>query len=232
MPGLPSGFLRIPLEYLHTGLRWLLDQPGVRGPRVGVTGASKGGELTLLLAATFEEVGAAVARVPSGVVWMGRDPDGNTGSTWTYRGEELPYVPFSPLAQSDRPADGSPVSIRPVYEAALADTARVSAAEIPVERSRGPILMISAGKDAQWPSTPLAEIAERRAARFGFTSIEHLRYPDAGHMIGPPGRAFPFAMAHPVTGTTMILDGGDPGASCAASADSWARTLELFRAAL
>ncbi len=75
MDGLPSYLTNIPLEYFETAIAWLRDRPNVRGDFLGVTGASRGGELSLLLGATFPEIRAVVAYVPSGVThngWRGR----------------------------------------------------------------------------------------------------------------------------------------------------------------
>ena len=64
----PTAMLELPLERLESGLRWLAGQPVVSTDegRVGVVGMSKGGELALLLAATFPQlVGPVVAYTPS-----------------------------------------------------------------------------------------------------------------------------------------------------------------------
>ena len=54
----------IPLERVEAGLRWLIDRPDViaTDDRVGLVGASRGGELALLAAATWPQlVGPVVA---------------------------------------------------------------------------------------------------------------------------------------------------------------------------
>ncbi|MEW6212266.1 MAG: acyl-CoA thioesterase/BAAT N-terminal domain-containing protein, partial [Acidobacteriota bacterium] len=71
MEGLPKTLELIPLEYLKKGTDWLAAQPSVDRARLAVMGGSKGGELALLLAATFPELKAVVAYVPSGLVWQG-----------------------------------------------------------------------------------------------------------------------------------------------------------------
>src|SRR5690242_18366872 len=60
LPGLPRTFERIPLEYFGGGLRWLAARPDVLPHAIGVAGASRGGELALLLAATYPDIRAAV----------------------------------------------------------------------------------------------------------------------------------------------------------------------------
>lgn len=57
MESLPESLTSIPLEYFETAIAWLLEQPGVVGDGVGVIGTSRGGELVLLLGATFPRSG-------------------------------------------------------------------------------------------------------------------------------------------------------------------------------
>jgi len=100
----------IPLEKVEHALRWLRNQPNVGAVdgRVGVIGASKGGELALLAAATFPDlIGPVVAYTSSSVVWMGLDfsSPGRACSSWTHRGVAFPFVPFPTdvaPAQSER----------------------------------------------------------------------------------------------------------------------------------
>ncbi len=71
-------------------------------------------------------------------------------------------------------AEGSGISVsgqllvlRPVFEHALMNRDAVRAAEIPIERAEGPILMVSGEVDAMWPATAMAETAQRRASKAG-----------------------------------------------------------------
>jgi pimeloyl-ACP methyl ester carboxylesterase len=140
------------------------------GP-LAVMGVSRGGELALLLGATFPEIDAVVAYVPSGVVHGAFGPskpgDTRARAAWTHRGSPLPF-----LQQGNRSGDAGAVGWRgsarvetPLYLALLRDTAAVERATIPVERTRGPILMISGKDDTMWPSFDLAELARRRLER-------------------------------------------------------------------
>jgi fermentation-respiration switch protein FrsA (DUF1100 family) len=65
--------VEIPLEYLETGIRWFSALPRVRAASLEALGSSKGGELALLLGASFPEIRAVVAMVPSGIVHAGID---------------------------------------------------------------------------------------------------------------------------------------------------------------
>jgi dienelactone hydrolase len=106
-------------------IRWLQDQPSVRGDRLGAVGTSRGGELALLLGAHFPDLEAVVSYVGSGLVFpspVGSEP------AWTFRGKPLPWIsnPFDVL--------------QPKPE-------QFERAEIPVERTNGPVLVISGDAD-------------------------------------------------------------------------------------
>jgi dienelactone hydrolase len=109
------------------------------------------------------------------------------------------------------------------------DAAMVEAAEIPVERVDGHVLLLSGADDRLWPSTPLSAYAERRAARLGAADrVEHVAYPGAGHgCSAPPGYAVPLAFTHPVIGSFLTL-GGTRAGNNAARVDGWRRVLALL----
>ena len=73
-PGLSDYISNTPLEYFQSGLRWLRDKVRPKHDFVAVSGQSRGGELVLLLGATFPtEVSAVVAYVPGAVVHSGQN---------------------------------------------------------------------------------------------------------------------------------------------------------------
>jgi pimeloyl-ACP methyl ester carboxylesterase len=119
---LPPGLVEIPLEYFGTALRWLQRQEGVNPHAVAVLGQSRGGELALLLGATFPDIRAVVAYVPSGVLWMGI-PVGGTAPlepppAWTWRGRPLPFMRGDIVGSAIDWAH-PPVALAPRYIAAL-----------------------------------------------------------------------------------------------------------------
>ncbi|HEU0105511.1 MAG TPA: acyl-CoA thioesterase/bile acid-CoA:amino acid N-acyltransferase family protein, partial [Vicinamibacteria bacterium] len=63
--GLPKDLVEIPLEYFRSGIEWLRARPSVDPERIAVLGISKGGELSLLLGATWPQVKAVIALSPS-----------------------------------------------------------------------------------------------------------------------------------------------------------------------
>jgi dienelactone hydrolase len=240
MESLPPYLHEIPLEYFETAISWLTAQPGVRGEGVGVIGTSRGGELVLLLGATFPAVKAVVAYVPSHVVWRGLAP-GVPGvaapvPSWTLGGEPLqtmrrtrpPMVPPPP-----GPTPGVPFALTPGFLRSLEEPESEARAAIPVERIGGPVLLISGRDDQMWPSTLMAERAAARLAAHDHPyPVEHLAYPGAGHVIYLPSLpTTATAQVHPIDGT-LYAYGGSPRATAHASADSWPRVVRFLRESL
>lgn len=228
---LPPRLESIPLEYFERALGWMRAREDVRGETVAVMGASRGGELALLLGATFSAaVSAVIAYAPSGVIWgaVGRD-----APAWTYRGEPQPYMPNS-VTEDDakRLLAREPYSAEPWYRVNLEDAAARDACAIPVERVGGPILLLSGKDDAMWPSTTMAELVMERLRTRGFAHpYEHRAYVGAGHLIWPlscPG--LPATVTHrrnPVLGSSFAYGGAAAGYARAA-ADSWRAVLALL----
>ncbi len=235
---LPEALAEIPLEYFETAIRWLQAHPAVAGRPVGVMGTSRGGELALLLGATFAEFRAVVGYVPSGVVHAGISGGGlretRRRPAWTYKGQAVPFIASRDASRmQEPPTSPEPLALTPLFLRALEDRAAVQAAEIPVERINGPVLLISGRDDQMWPSPVLAEIAMQRLAEHHHRfACEHLSYDGAGHIIGQPGLpATVTASLHPLAGRSLAF-GGNPRDNAAAAADSWPKVLAFFREAL
>src|SRR5215210_900302 len=163
---LPHELVEIPLEYFAEAIAWLKVQPTVDADRIAAMGNSKGGELALLLGATYpEDIKAVVGYVPSAVVWQGVSFDPGyyvrgMRSSWTYRGDPVPFVDASPGPfDSVRwttlpmpawpffavlPTPNYPVAFKRAYERPLEGNGRaLAAAAIPVEKIGGPVLLVS-----------------------------------------------------------------------------------------
>jgi dienelactone hydrolase len=229
MEDLPRDLNRIRLEYFHTAIHWCRRRKELRPEAIAVAGASRGGELALLLAATYPEIVAVVGWVPSGVTFAGvvRDRDGPVAA-WTREGRDLPFVGFDRSAVDWKQ---TPIRLTPGFLAAISDTAALAAAEIPVEHINGPVLMISGTDDQVWPSTLLAEVAVLRLRSYQHPfAVEHICYEGAGHNIGPPSPFAPLTTTHavhPVLGYDFEL-GGTPERNAQASVDSWGKILEFL----
>lgn len=220
---LPPRLERIPLEYFEQALHWMRGRQDVRGDAVAVMGMSRGGELALLLGATFPGVGAVIAYAPSGVLW---GAVGSDAPAWTYRGEPLPYMPNRVTEeQAQRLFEREPYAAAPWYRINLEDAAARDTCAIPVERIAGPVLLISGEDDAMWPATAMAELVMDRLRAHAIPHpYEHLAYRDAGHLTWPlscPG--LPATVTHrrnAVLGSSFAYGGTARGYAHAA-AGSW-----------
>jgi dienelactone hydrolase len=229
---LPPGLVEIPLEYFGTAIHWLQRQAGVQPHALAVLGESRGGELALLLGATFPAIRAVVAYVPSGVLWMGI-PVGGTAHpepppAWTWHGRPLPFMRGG-IVGSAIDWTYPPVALAPGYVAALDNRRLVEEATIPVEKTQGPLLLIS-GQADRMSSPRLAEVAVRRAQQHHFAfPVEHVSYPQAGHLLTLP--YLPTTLRcrqHPIRHIDVDY-GGTPAGNAFARADAWAKVVAFLR---
>jgi dienelactone hydrolase len=231
--GRPRGLVNIPLEYFETAIRWMRAQTWFDRRLLAVWGASRGGELALLLGATFPEINAVAAWAPSGVIFWALGP-GEPGDTrpraaWTFRGRPLPYLQENNTSGDPLPEHppGRAVAYAPFYRSQLRDARAVERATIPVENIRGPVQLVSGVDDQMWPSSELADIALRRlqAHRHPFP-FRHLKYPEAGHTILVPYWPLPdlrvLTLAR-VDGLQdhLLFQGGTAKADAEAGVDAW-----------
>jgi dienelactone hydrolase len=246
--GLPQDLFRIPLEYFETAIGWLQAQEGVASDSVAVVGESRGGELALLLGATFPQIRAVVGLVPSSVTLVGfrrhrvkmvgvvemvvRRPPG-----WTYRGAPLPTLAPGRLSFSSIVGYGwkslrrAPIAAAPFFLEAMKDEEALERAAIPVERINGPVLLLSGEDDQFFPSALSSEAARERLARHKHPyPYEHVSYAGAGHVFGMMLPYLPSTITkghHPASGDTYVV-GGNSRDNAFAAADSWARILRFL----
>jgi len=173
-PGLSRSLVRVPIEIVDRALHFLGHQAGVDSTRLALVGTSRGGELALLAASHFGEARAVVGIVPSAVVEAGLEFGKGPVpvSAWTYKGKDVPFMRFADWVTFARTGAG---------------WTRIAPAVIPVERIRGPILLISGDDDQLGFSSPLSRIGVARLRQHGHPyADEWLHYADAGHLIGIP----------------------------------------------
>lgn len=238
--GLPHTLANIPLEYFEAALVWLGKQDGLSEQPLAVMGASRGGELALLVAANFPAVGAVVAYAPSSILW------GGVGGfislmkpAWTYRGKSIPWMRSSITPKNFYQAIKMalygtlrlPWHGTPAFLGAMQDIDLVQHASIPVERIQGPVLLISGTDDQMWPSSQLCKMATSRLQAHGHPFDDrHLDYQDAGHAIGLPGlpiEMYPTIIHHPVTRMVYAM-GGVPEQNARASESAWVEVVEFL----
>lgn len=225
---LPSRMREIPLEYFTKPVQWLKQHPSCNGTVV-VYGRSKGAELALLLGAHNPEVSAVIASSPSSTVCVGDVQKGENGrfatySSWSLQGTLLPFVPWSnELCLEAERCLNSGQRVDHVHRQACKKAEAVGMYDIPVEKTRGPVFLISSGDDHWWPATWHAERIESRLRKHHFAyEYLHLDYPSAGHVIRFPG----------VPTTQLRMNGGTPEANHVASSESWQEILSFLKGLL
>jgi dienelactone hydrolase len=208
---LPAQLEAIPLEYFGRALEWMVRRPEISGDRFAVMGGSRGGELALQLGSMFPRISAVVAYVPSNVR-VAACCRNSGGAAWTWTGRALAYV-----------IPGG----RRLPEV-------MARAAIEVEKTQGPILMISGQDDHVWPSAEMADdvVSRLKHSHFAY-SFENLKYPHAGHYTGRPDiiPAWHGRVRNPTSGKEVDTGGSAKG-DAESSLDSMPRVLEFLKRAL
>lgn len=239
-PGLSDYISNTPLEYFQTGLRWLRKKVQPKHDFVAISGQSRGGELVLLLGATFpKEVSAVVAYVPGAVVHSGQnacDPKiGREGPTWLLGGKPIPHVWENNRTATWAPFDEGPSPHRheKAILTALQDPDAVARARIKVEDIEGPVILLSATDDGSWPSSLYSKMVQDKLAEVKHPyPVEWLDYENGGHSI-----LFPYVpttqlvYAHPVSGK-ISTSGGNPKDNARADQESWEGVKKFLDAAV
>jgi len=204
-PGLPDALERIPLEYFATAINWLRGSSQGNSRRVVVWGVSRGSEAALLLGAYYPQlVGAVIAGSPSSVgneAFSATHPVPAFQPAWTLGGKPLPVA--RPLGDPESTSD--------------------PAAVIPVQRIRGPVLLLLGAEDLLWPSPNYASaIMHRLATYHDQFAHREIVFAGAGHAAG---FAFPYDAA--------AADGlgGTPVANSAAETAAWHDALAFLSSA-
>jgi dienelactone hydrolase len=208
---LPARLEGIPLEYFGQAIAWMMKRPEIAPERIGVMGTSRGGELALQLGSMFQ-VKAVVAYVPANVRFPACCGDTSVPYAWTWTGKPLAFA----LPRFAR----NPELLRD--------------AAIQVEKTDGPILVISGEDDGVWQSSAMANAVIGRLKQNRFAHrYEHLKYPHAGHRAGHQAimPEWHGQIRHPVSGHEMHW-GGTPEGNAQSSIDASPKVLEFLRESL
>jgi pimeloyl-ACP methyl ester carboxylesterase len=180
-------------------------------------------------------VRAVVGVMASGLV-MGAFGDAEPGDSgppaaWTL-GKKAVADLFAGNQRVDWSESKPEISMVSGYLAAMRDAPSVARATIPVERVRGPVLLVTGKDDRLAPRFELAEIARRRLEQHRHPwPCEHLSYENCGHTIAAPyGPTTADRFVHPVSKEVMALGGTTEGRAHA-NEDWWPKALAFLRAA-
>ncbi|MFY4022600.1 alpha/beta fold hydrolase [Achromobacter xylosoxidans] len=232
--GRPKYLNDMPLEYFEQALRWARAELKPRDGFVALSGISRGGETSLLVASHYPDlVSAVVAYVPSpvthGVVSAGEPGTGRNAQVWRKGGEPLPHL-WQDNASADWEAayaSDPPYRQTHAFLSASRDAAAFERARIPVERYPGPVLLVSASDDGFWPSTAYSEIVMRQREAHGLPT-SHYVCKGAGHHVHYPCLpATLISKPHAMSG--LLLDaGGTPPANAAGNEGSYRAVLAFL----
>lgn len=190
-PGLPRAFAEIPVDSAETAKEWLSARSDIRSDDIGIYGVSKGAEFALLAGSKIDGFAAIAAIVPTDVVWEGWGTgDGSRPSSFSWRGEALPFVPYEGMNEefaNPTGPNGRPRLRLPHDKGRNANPERAVAARIDVASIDEPVLVAGGDADLVWNSGEMAQnIAEIRAeARLPTVSLV---FTDAGHALSGTGQ--------------------------------------------
>ena len=180
----PENYNKVPLEFFGEFLDYA-ETAGIELSPLTVVGISKGSELSLLLANHYEEIDNVVLYAPSSYVFQGGDMMART-SSWTYEGEELPYINLLPdffgVVKLYAPMIiNCPIAFRDFQHNMIRKADNAQEARIDVSNFTGNILAFAGADDQVWPSDMMGQMIKDAAPE----QTELVIYPDAGHAFVP-----------------------------------------------
>lgn len=169
----------IPLEYFGKAIKYFKSQPEVSGKKIVIFGTSFGGGFALKVASKYPEVEGVIANVPITLYLPANNPTLNHFvSDTTFNGEPVPYLPFVDY-------DYSKIAIKGAHEIislSLNQKEEAEKALIRAEDVNGPILLFSAGRDKEIPSTRMCNMLIKRLDNNNFQfPYEHIIFENADH---------------------------------------------------
>ncbi len=227
---LPEAFADIPVDRLNEAYEWLKARPDVDATRIALYGGSKGAEFSLIAASNFSWITSVVASVPSDVVWEGWGPGTSPGqrSSFSLNGKPLPFVPYKDFMEEFMGFQtNTDVKIRrPQDKGRAANPAAAVKARIPVEKFKGPLMVIGGHDDQLWASGMMAQIIAEKRAEHGLETVA-LIYPDAGHYL--TGNGWGQTTQY---NAGLNKSGGTPEGNARAQADAYPKMMAFLKRTL
>ncbi|WP_164217152.1 acyl-CoA thioesterase/bile acid-CoA:amino acid N-acyltransferase family protein [Virgibacillus sp. YIM 98842] len=234
--GVPKDLENIPLEYFQKATMWLKDHPYVNG-NVSLIGYSRGGELALLLGATFDYYQSIIAGAPSAYITAGmKNGIFAPVSSWTFNRKALPYIKFTYRFSTmfsilKNWILKKPISYLSIWDNTLKYRKGITEARIPVENIHVPVMFISGEDDQLWPSGRYVKMMEDKLKSTNATQRNrYLYYENAGHFLSFPYSFInmPARVFMNVGGGMTMTFGGSKTANAKAAKDSWDRILQFL----
>ncbi|MDN5215199.1 acyl-CoA thioester hydrolase/BAAT C-terminal domain-containing protein [Fulvivirgaceae bacterium BMA12] len=177
---LPNRIEEIPLEYFHAIISWAREELHGEDRKIVLLGPSRGAELSLLYASTYDNINGIIAYSPSCLVvpesLFNRNQD-ELKSSWTLNGIPIPFAPIKVL-----PEEGGFIDFVSYYTPLLENEEILDSSMIAVAQIQCPVLLLSGTEDEVWPSTKMANLIESRMRNADpAAQIKNIAYRDAGH---------------------------------------------------
>lgn len=175
----------VPLEFFGEVLSYI-DENIEDNEIITVFGMSKGAELALNLAVLYPEIDNVILYAPTAWNYMGlsKDYTQEMKSSWTYQGEELPYID---MMKGEAKVGmnlfldyllNRPINYRPGYESAANNDPNSENARIKVENTDANILIFAGAEDKMWQSEVSAQVIKDHRPE----NTEVHIFEDAGHI--------------------------------------------------
>lgn len=175
--GTPRNLDRISLDAISDTIMNIAKNPKIDESKIALIGGSRGGELVLNLASRFDHFNAVIAMSTSNVSFPAITWSANT-SSWTYKGQEVPYVP-APLKTISPALKGD---LFTAHKMMLEDKEASKKAEIEVENINGAILLLSGKNDDQWPALEMSDELIQRLKSEKFKHYYEHKKLNGGHI--------------------------------------------------
>ncbi|MCK7592867.1 acyl-CoA thioester hydrolase/BAAT C-terminal domain-containing protein [Pseudomarimonas salicorniae] len=175
MPGTPERLDRIALDGVHAAIQRAQQSAAVSKQCVILVGGSKGAELALAMGAHYPDIDAVVALSPADTVFPAHT-DAMTTSSWSKDGQPLPFAPMPWSATWDFLRGDIGAVMQRILDGEAAPAAR-----IPVERIKGPLLLVAASEDEMWPALGMSQRIVERLDAAGFDHAHRLIEVPGGH---------------------------------------------------
>ncbi|MDK8276058.1 MAG: acyl-CoA thioester hydrolase/BAAT C-terminal domain-containing protein [Peptoniphilus duerdenii] len=178
---------KIPLEQFEDVISYINKNIKDNKP-ISVVAASKGAEYALNLASKYPEIDNLILMAPSSYNFAGLDFK-DYGSSWTYKGKELPYIDIKKSSFNSFLKNiivpsiiKSPISFKETYNSAIEKDSTSQEKLIPAKDVKANILMIVGEDDLMWDSLAMANKIKEQNPKAKIYS-----YKGAGHIFAGNG---------------------------------------------
>ncbi|NXJ16522.1 ACOT5 thioesterase, partial [Odontophorus gujanensis] len=206
---------KLHLEYFEEAVNYMLQHTQVvKGPGIGLLGYSKGGDLSLAMAAFLKNI-TAVASI--------NGPVAITVFPLCYKDKSIPPLLYDEKrvkVYDDNILDYSDCGFDPFK-------APGNQSLIPLEKAEAHLLLIAGQDDRIVNNKYFATEAFKYLQARGKENVQTLIYPGAGHCIEPPFSPFYPIGNHPIFHKRAVL-GGELTAYSKAQVHAWLQILAFF----